>query len=157
MRDSKGVNAIWYAAKTQNYEAMELLMKFRQKGKEHAQGCLFDPTYQHIDHGMNPLHMVVTFENYKLAELMLKQAKDNYLFKWNDKYGTYDDLKSREYLNSAKRNGVTTLQIGIIKKNTKLVKLMIDYGADVNLQDKISTACPLYLAIKLKTPVELVD
>lgn len=101
--------------------------------------------------------MVVTFENYKLAELMLKQAKDNYLFKWNDKYGTYDDLKSREYLNSAKRNGVTTLQIGIIKKNTKLVKLMIDYGADVNLQDKISTACPLYLAIKLKTPVELVD
>ena len=68
-----------------------------------------------------------------MTEFLLTQAKDNYLQTWNENYKIYDPLKSRDYINSTKKNGVTTLQVAIIRKDTKMVQLLTKYGADVNM------------------------
>ena len=44
-----------------------------------------------------------------------------------------------------------------MKKNLEMVKLLTRYGADVNKQDVVSTACPLYLAMKVRAPVTIID
>lgn len=92
-----------------------------------------------------------------MIEMLIQKAKTNSLQTWNDKYKAFDPLTNRQFINMSKRNGVTTLQLAILKRNVDMVKYLTQHGADVNMQDPISTACPLYLAMKVKAPTNLID
>ena len=85
------------------------MLDFRIKNHDKVDRCLFDPTYLHKIQGMNALQMAVYYENYELTELILQKSRDNFLQVWHEKYKHFDPLKNRDYINSSKANGVTTL------------------------------------------------
>ena len=74
VRDSKGVNVLWYAVKSQRTDVLNYLLLFRPKKQIH---CIFDPTYLHADLGMNFLHLSISLENLEMTEMILKEAKNN--------------------------------------------------------------------------------
>jgi len=70
---------------------------------------MFDPTPLHAEEGMNALQIAVHLGDAKIAELILEMAKQNYLQVWAEKLRTFEPLKNKDYINSSKSNGVTTL------------------------------------------------
>lgn len=70
-----------------------------------------------------------------MTEMILKAAKNNSFQVWNKEEDRFDKLRGKDFVTSSKSNGVTTLQIAIMKKNLEIVKLLTKYGADINKQD----------------------
>lgn len=69
----------------------------------------------------------------------------------------HENIWCRDFLNKTKANGISPLQIAVLKKNTELVKILVSNGANVTQLDPVTQACPLYIALKTKAPTELID
>lgn len=148
-KDDQGANVFYHACKRQNMKIAEFLLTFKA-GREKR--CMVDATPLDKEDGMNALHWAVHLGFAKIVSLIIDKAKENMLQTWDEKTNKYAPLQWKDLINSSKRNGVTTLQLAIIVANTDMVKLLTKKGADVNKKDPITDVCPLYLAIKMKSP-----
>lgn len=81
---------------------------------------------------MNCIQFLIYVENITMVKMIVEKAKGNSLQIWNEKYQTFDPLSNRDFINRSKKNGVTNLQIAILKKNVELVQYLTKHGADVN-------------------------
>jgi len=52
------------------------MLNFRKKGKENDLKCLFDPTYQDVNEGMNSLQFSLNLENFEIVEMILEKSRE---------------------------------------------------------------------------------
>ena len=82
---------------------------------------------------MNCLQIAIYNKHSDVVEILLKKASTSGFFTFSEK--TWRELSISEFLQTPRKNGITTLQTAIISQDLKIIKLLLKLGADINQID----------------------
>ena len=138
--DNEQNTPLLYAIKKNSVEATKLLLKY---------GANPNTYFPHYDY-RSPLYYAVKNKNLEIRELLLKHKADDlmYVYIEIEKYKKFEKLLNKDTINEKNNHGSTLLFFAAQKNKLKFVKLLLENGADPNINNiKLMNESPLYHAV----------